>query len=120
LFTELLKQPESGALECKGESNMSSSAIFSGNSRFASDLGQVIDRAVAIASLPLRQLQQQRAATASQQTAITSLASKFSALRSSLDAVDLGTRAAPLVTLDFPEVARVTASDGVMATELTL
>jgi len=99
---------------------MSSSAIFSGNSRFASDLSQVIDRSVAIASLPLRQLQQQRAITASQQTAITSLSSKFSALRSSLDAVDLGVRAVPVVTLDAPQIARVTASDGVMATEMSL
>jgi flagellar hook-associated protein 2 len=99
---------------------MSTSAIFSGNSRFANDLQQVIDRTVAIASLPLRQLQQQRATTASQQTAITSLSSKFSALRNSILAVDSGMRAAPIVTLDVPQVARVTASDGVLATEISL
>lgn len=99
---------------------MSTSAIFSGNSRFAGDLQQVIDRAVSIASLPLTQLKSQRTAMASQQTAIASLSSKFTALRSSLDAIDHGLRAAPLITLDASQVARVTAADGVQAAEFSL
>jgi flagellar hook-associated protein 2 len=98
----------------------SSSAIFSGNSRYASDFQSIIDRSVAIASLPLTQLQQQRSNTASEQSAISSLSSKFSALRTALDNIDSGTSAAPTATLSDSLVARVTASSGAQPTQMNL
>ncbi|QOY88872.1 flagellar filament capping protein FliD [Paludibaculum fermentans] len=98
----------------------SSSAIFSGNSRYASDFQSVIERSVAIASMPLTQLQNQRSNTASEQTAISSLASKFSTLRTALDNIDSGTTAAPTATLSNSAVARVTAASGAQPTEMNL
>lgn len=61
--------------------------IFSGNSRYATDFQQVIDRAVAIASLPLAQLQTQRETLSGQETAWTSLNSRFTALQTSLERI---------------------------------
>lgn len=61
--------------------------IFSGNSRYASDFQQVIDRAVSIASLPLSQLQRQRETLNGQATAWNSLDSRFTALESSLSRI---------------------------------
>lgn len=98
----------------------SSSTIFSGNSRYASDFQSIIERSVAIASLPLTALQSQRTTTASQQTAITSLVSKFSALRTALDNLDSGTTAAPTATLSNSSVARVTASSGSLPAQMSL
>ncbi|MBL8228754.1 MAG: flagellar filament capping protein FliD [Bryobacterales bacterium] len=62
-----------------------STSIFAGSSRYANDFQQVIDRAVAIAALPLRQLQSQRSVLNDQATAWKSVDSKFTALASSLD-----------------------------------
>ncbi len=98
----------------------SSSAIFSGNSRYASDFQSVIERSVAIASLPLTALQQERSNTANEQSAISSLASKFSALRTALDNIDSGTTAAPTATLSNSLVARVTASSGSLPAQMNL
>lgn len=62
-----------------------STSIFAGSSRYANDFQQVIDRAVAIAALPLRQLQSQRSVLNDQATAWKSVDSKFTALASALD-----------------------------------
>ncbi|WP_321470680.1 flagellar filament capping protein FliD [uncultured Paludibaculum sp.] len=97
-----------------------SSTIFSGNSRYASDFQSIIDRSVAIASLPLTQLQEQRSNTASEQTAISSLSTKFSALRTALDNIDSSTTAAPTATLSESSVARVTAASGSLPAEMNL
>lgn len=58
--------------------------LFSGNSRFATDFSQIIDRAVSIASLPLVQLEQDRARVSDQQVALNSLDGKFENLQSAL------------------------------------
>lgn len=59
--------------------------IFSGSSRFANDFQQVIDRAVAIASLPLRQLNDQKTEMSAQSAALSELETKFTALQTALD-----------------------------------
>lgn len=60
---------------------------FSGNSRFASDFGQLLDRAIGIASLPLTQLESQRAELGEQQTALKNLDARFEGLQSALSAL---------------------------------
>ncbi len=61
-----------------------SNTISAGNSRFANDFLQVIERSVAIASLPLNQLKTQKTSLADQSAALKTLESKFSALQTSV------------------------------------
>jgi flagellar hook-associated protein 2 len=59
---------------------MSTSTIFAGNSRFAADFSQVIERAIGIASLPIQQYQQQKAVLDTQTAALTSVKTKVDSL----------------------------------------
>ena len=63
-------------------------SIFAGNSRYASDFQAVIDRAVAIASLPLSQLNHQRTELAGRSAALTALDLKFAAVDTAVAAVE--------------------------------
>src|SRR5919206_3885278 len=60
------------------------SPVFTGVSKFATDLQSVIDRAVGIASLPLKQLQNQLTDLTSRSTALSGLTSKFEALQTAM------------------------------------
>lgn len=70
---------------------MSTSSLFVGNSAYSKDFSQVIERSVAIASLPLVQLQQRQMQTNERSAAITDLQGKFESLRIALK--DLSTSA---------------------------
>ena len=63
---------------------MSTSSIFTGASRYATDFQSVIDRSVAIASLPLSQLQTQKATLSSESSALSSVDSKVAALQAAI------------------------------------
>src|SRR5581483_44265 len=65
----------------------SSSAIFTGSSNFAQDFQSVIDRSVAIASLPIEQLTNDKTALTNQANDLSSLDTKFTALQSAIDAL---------------------------------
>jgi flagellar hook-associated protein 2 len=65
----------------------SSSSIFSGSSRYSSDLQAVIDRSVAIASLSLNQLNKDKTALDDQSKALTSLSDTFDSLQTAIDQV---------------------------------
>jgi len=95
-------------------------SIFAGSSRFSSDLQSVIDRAVAIASLPLRQMQNSKTDLLGRQTAIDSLFSKFSSLRSALTSLDLGGTSAPTATVSDSKVAKVLTASGALTAKLSL
>ncbi len=60
---------------------------FNGSSSFVPDLQQTIDRAVAIASLPLVQLRSQKAKLESQGTALTGLSEHFGGLQTAIGAI---------------------------------
>ena len=60
----------------------SNSSIFTGSSRYSSDLQQVLTRAVKIASLPLNLLNNQLSTLQSRSSALDSMDGKFSALLS--------------------------------------
>ncbi|MBC7928677.1 MAG: flagellar filament capping protein FliD, partial [Bryobacteraceae bacterium] len=61
--------------------------LFAGSSRFSTDFSQVIDRTVAIASLPLKLLQQQKTRLDEQTVAFAALNGKAGALQSSVEAL---------------------------------
>lgn len=64
------------------------SALFSGNSRFATDFQQIIDRSIAIASLPMQQMQAQQAQLAEQRSALGVLQGKVEALQSAVQQIE--------------------------------
>ena len=66
---------------------MSSAPTFTGVSSYASDLVQVITRAVKIASMPLTQLTNQKQDLSAQQSALAGIDQKFTALQDTLDQV---------------------------------
>jgi flagellar hook-associated protein 2 len=66
-------------------------SIFSGNSRFANDFQTVIDRSVAIASLPLRQLQNQKSRLSEQSSALAVLDTQFTALQTAIGNLESNT-----------------------------
>jgi flagellar capping protein FliD len=59
-------------------------AVFTGSSNFSSDFQQVVKRAVAIASLPISQMQNEVGVLQSQSSSLGSLSSTFSALQSAV------------------------------------
>jgi flagellar hook-associated protein 2 len=61
-----------------------SSSIFSGASRYSSDFQQIIDRAVAIASLPKAQMENVKSSLSSQSSALSAVDAKFTALQSAI------------------------------------
>jgi len=97
------------------------STIFSGTSRFSSDFSQVIERSVAIATLPLTQMQQQRVKSNDEATALRTLEAKIVALQASLIGMDgsLGARAAQTSSSDTATVS-VSSTDGVAEGSYTL
>lgn len=66
---------------------MGSTTIFTGSSSYSQDFVQVIERSMAIARLPLLQLQQQRLRTNEQQSAVTELQGRFQSLKLSFDEI---------------------------------
>ena len=90
-------------------------AIFSGNSRYASDFQAVISRSVAIASLPITQLQSQQTALTDQTTAMSGLDTKFSALQTALDGITAAVGGASFESsVSDSSVLSVSLSDGAM------
>jgi flagellar hook-associated protein 2 len=62
----------------------STSGIFTGSSQFSNDFQQVISRAVAIASLPMQQMQTRVADLQSQSSEVTALNTNFTAIQAAV------------------------------------
>jgi flagellar hook-associated protein 2 len=94
-------------------SSTTSSTLFNGNSRYSADFQAVIDRTVAIASLPISQLKAQKTAIDDQTTALTGLDSKFRSLQAAVDKITaaVGGSAFDASVADDTKVA-VTLGDG--------
>jgi flagellar hook-associated protein 2 len=98
-----------------------SNSIFSGNSRYSTDFQSVIDRAVAIASLPMNQLSAQKTTLSDESVAISGLGSSFSSLLTAIQQVDKSTGLASLkATVADSSLASVTLSNGAMAGDYAL
>jgi flagellar hook-associated protein 2 len=67
------------------------STIFTGSSRYSSDLQQVLSRSIAIASLPLDQLNNQLTTLQNRSAALDSLDGKFAALLTALQGISSAT-----------------------------
>src|SRR6266536_2824886 len=63
-------------------------AIFSGNSRFASDFQTIIDRQVALASLPAAALQNEKTKLSNQSDAFKTLDTKFGGIESAVSSLE--------------------------------
>jgi flagellar hook-associated protein 2 len=66
----------------------STNALFTGSSQFSSDFQQVIQRAVAFASLPMQQMQNQLGTLQSQQSELGVLNTQFSRVQSAIQAIE--------------------------------
>jgi len=98
-----------------------SSGIFTGSSTYSSDFQQIIDRSVAIASLPLSQLNNQKNALTAQSSELSTLASKFSALHNAIDALSSAAGAGSFVaSLSDTSVARANVGDTAFTGEVSL
>jgi flagellar hook-associated protein 2 len=90
-----------------------SSAIFNGNSRYSADFSAVIDRAVAIASIPITQLNNDKTSLTAQSTALQGLDSNFSALQSAVQGIGTALGGASLAAaVSDPTKLSVTLGDG--------
>ncbi len=91
----------------------SSTTIFSGNSRYAQDFTAVISRAVAIASLPITQLNNEKTNLTAQQAELQTMNSRVSALETAIQGVEsaLGGASFEAVVSDDSKLA-ATVSDG--------
>jgi len=90
-----------------------SNSIFTGTSRFTNDFQQVIDRSVAIASLPIKQLTARGFALTDQATAVASLNAKFTSLQTAITNLGNSTGLSSLTTtLSDSAIARVTLASG--------
>ena len=67
---------------------MSTPSVFTGNSQFATDFQQVVQRAVSFASLPMQQMQNDVVELQSRSSELSALQSTFAALQSAVDGVN--------------------------------
>jgi len=90
-----------------------SSAIFNGNSRYSADFSAVIDRAVAIASIPITQLNNDKTSLTAQSSALQGLDSNFSAVQSAVQSIGTALGGASLAAaVSDPTKLSVTLGDG--------
>jgi flagellar hook-associated protein 2 len=90
-----------------------SSAIFKGSSSYSSDFANVITRAVAIASLPIQQLTNNKADLTSQSDELTKLDTKFSLLQTAVQNIGTALGASAFQTaVSSDKVVDVSVADG--------
>ncbi len=94
---------------------------FIGSSSFSVDFQQVIERAVAIASLPLVQLENQKSALTARATSLDSISESFTELNTALTALDttIGTDA-HAATVSDETVAKVHLNGSVLAADYAI
>jgi len=90
----------------------SSTPTFSGQSSFASSLGQVLTKAVEVASLPMQLLQADVNTLQSQQTALNSLETVFNTLQNDVIALNSAAQGVPTASTSSPGTVTATASAG--------
>src|SRR5437870_1634458 len=90
----------------------SSNGIFTGSSTYSTDFQQIIERSVAIASLPLQQLNNQKNALSAQSTELSTVDTKFSALQTAIDNLAKATGAGSFAAAaSDPAIAQVHVGD---------
>ena len=96
-------------------------ASFTGSSSFSAQLQQVITNAVAAATAPITQLQNQQTTLTNQQSELQTLTSKFKSLQSAIDALNAATgTGAYSATSSDSSIATASVGSGVMAGTYTV
>jgi flagellar hook-associated protein 2 len=96
-------------------SGTSNTITFTGTSRYAQDFQNVINRAVAIASLPITLLNNRISTLNSQSAALTDLDSRFSGLSDAVGAITTAMGGASFSTeVSDPSIAGATVTSGAM------
>jgi flagellar hook-associated protein 2 len=96
-------------------------ASFTGSSSFSAQLQQVITNAVAAATAPITQLQNQQTTLTNQQSELETLMSKFQSLQSALDSLNAATGSgAYSATSGNSSIATASVGSGVMAGTYTV
>ena len=94
-------------------STAASGSTFTGSSAYSSDFQNVINRAVAIASLPISVLTNHQTALTSQQTEMQSLDTKFTALQTAVQGVASAMSGSSFqTTVSDPSTIAATTADG--------
>jgi flagellar hook-associated protein 2 len=94
-------------------STSSTSSIFNGTSRYAQDFQNVINRAVAIASLPIQLLTAQQTALTNQSTELNTVDTKFTALQTAVQGIqDALSGSSFETTISDPTVVSASVADG--------
>ncbi|PWU03991.1 MAG: hypothetical protein C5B51_17785 [Terriglobia bacterium] len=88
--------------------------IFSGVSKYASDFQQVLNRAVAIASLPLQQMEDRLSLLTSEQSAFSGLQSVFASFESAIQGIGSAAQGAASATVSDPSILQATATTGAL------
>ena len=92
---------------------------FQGQSKYASDFQQVLSRAVAIASLPLQQMQNQLSTLTAQQSSLSSLQSTFGSLQTAIQ--NIGSSAGAVTAASSsPQSVSASASSGALPGTYTI
>jgi flagellar hook-associated protein 2 len=100
---------------------MSTSSLFLGNSAYSNDFSQVIERSLAIAELPMVQLQQRQLQTNERGAAVTNLQGKFESLRIALSDLSTSVASANLeAVFSSGDVASATLGEAAGAGSYTL
>lgn len=100
---------------------MSTSSLFLGNSAYSNDFSQVIERSLAIAELPMVQLQQRQIQTNERGAAVTDLQGKFESLRIALSDLSTSVASANLeAVFSSADVANATLGETAAAGSYTL
>jgi flagellar hook-associated protein 2 len=85
------------SLGLTGTTASNGSTLFNGTSRFSADFQNVINQSVALASLPIQQLQNETSALQGQSSEIASLSGLFSSVQSSIQQLESAVTSGTLV-----------------------
>jgi len=97
-------------------SSTSSTTGFNGSSTYAAQLQQIITHSVAVASLPMAQLQTTQAALNGRQNELQNIASTFSSMQAAVNALGSSTGVGAFsATVSDTSIATAAISSGVMA-----
>ena len=94
-------------------SSTNTTGIFTGTSAYSQDFQNVIERAVAIASLPINLLTTQQTTLTNQSSELSTLDAKFTTLQTALQSIQDALGGSGMeTTVSSPAVASVTVGDG--------
>ena len=104
------------ATSSTSSSSSAATNYFNGSSTFAADLNNQISHAVAVATLPITELQNQQTTLTGQQSELQTLGSDFTNLKNAIDAVDSAASSGSLAaSVGSPTVASASVGTGALA-----